>query len=677
MRRVIAGLLCAGMVVACAPDSGTPAQPERVLGLGVDLANLDRSVRPQDDFFRFVNGGWLATNEIPADRSRWGSFDALNEAAEENVLAIIRESAASDAPAGSDARKVGDLFRSFMDTETIEARGIAPIQPDLDRIAALRSAADLAAYWGDPATAAAPFGFYVWQDPQQSDVYITSLTQAGLGMPDRDYYLNDEERFATTRAQYAAHIAQMFELASIEGGAAAAQRVIALETRIARAHWTRIQNRDRNATYNKMTIAALAESAPGFNWPAYFTAGGVGEIEEIVVRQPDYMTTAAALVGGVPVRDWQDYHRYHLLRASAPYLPEAFVNAHFEFFGRALNGQPEIRARERRAVGAVEEALGMIVGKLYVERHFPPEAKARMDALVANLLAEFEVAIDGLEWMSDETKVEAQAKLAKFNTKIGYPDVWRDYSCVEIAPDDLVGNIRRAQLCEHRRTIGWLGQPVDRNEWLMTPQTVNAYYLSTMNEIVFPAAILQPPFFNVDADDAVNYGAIGGVIGHEITHGFDDQGRRSDGDGNLRDWWSAQDAEQFSARAQLMIDQYSAYEPIEGAFIQGGLSIGENIADLGGLTVAYHAYLRSLGGREAPVIDGFTGPQRVFLGWGQVWRIKYREEALRRQLVTGPHSPGEFRVRGPLSNMPEFYEAFEVQEGDGMYRPTDVRVKIW
>lgn len=677
MRRVIAGLLCAGMVVACAPDSGTPAQAERPLGLGVDLANMDRSVRPQDDFFRFVNGGWLASNEIPADRSRWGSFDALNEAAEQNVLAIVREAAATDAAEGTDARKVGDLFRSFMDTETIEARGITPIQADLARIDALRSHDDLVAYWGDPLTATAPFGFYVWQDPQQSDVYITSLTQAGLGMPDRDYYLNDDERFTALRTQYLAHIARMFELAGLEGGVDAAARILALETRIAQDHWTRIQNRDRNATYNKMSVAELSGSAPGFDWPAYFAAGGVGGIEQVVVRQPDYVASAAAFHREVPIADWQAYHRYHLLRASAAYLPEAFVAAHFDFFGRALSGQPEMRSREKRGVGVVENVLGFMVGKLYVERHFPPEAKARMDALVANLRAEFRVAIDALEWMSDETKVEAQAKLAKFNTKIGYPDVWRDYECVQISADDLVGNIRRSAACEHERMVNRLGQPVDRNEWLMTPQTVNAYYLSTMNEIVFPAAILQPPFFNVEADDAVNYGAIGGVIGHEITHGFDDQGRRSDGDGNLRDWWSEQDEAQFGARAQLMIDQYSGYEPIEGAFIQGGLSLGENIADLGGLTVAYHAYLRSLNGREPPVIEGFTGPQRVFLGWGQVWRIMYREEAMRRQLVTGPHSPGEYRVRGPLSNMPEFYEAFGVQEGDGMYRPEAVRVKIW
>ncbi|MCA1799097.1 MAG: M13 family peptidase [Xanthomonadaceae bacterium] len=673
----MAGLLCAGMVVACAPDSGTPARAERPLGLGVDLANMDRSVRPQDDFFRFVNGGWLASNEIPADRSRWGSFDALNEAAEENVLAIVREAAATDAAEGSDARKVGDLFRSFMDTETIEARGIAPIEADLARIAALRSHDDLVAYWGDPLTATAPFGFYVWQDPQQSDVYITSLTQSGLGMPDRDYYLNDDERFSTLRTQYLAHIAQMFELAGIEGGANAAARIMVLETRIARDHWTRIQNRDRNATYNKMTVAELSGSAPGFDWPAYFAAGGVGSIDEVVVRQPNYVASAATFYREAPLADWQAYHRYHLLRTNAAYLPEPFVAAHFDFFGRTLSGQPEMRAREKRGVGVVENVLGFMVGKLYVDRHFPPEAKARMDALVANLRAEFRVAIDALEWMSDETKVEAQAKLAKFNTKIGYPDVWRDYGCVEIAADDLVGNIRRSAACEHERMVNRLGQPVDRDEWLMTPQTVNAYYLSTMNEIVFPAAILQPPFFNVEADDAVNYGAIGGVIGHEITHGFDDQGRRSDGDGNLRDWWSEQDEAQFGTRAQLMIDQYSGYEPIEGAFIQGGLSLGENIADLGGLTVSYHAYLRSLNGSEPPVIEGFTGPQRVFLGWGQVWRIMYREEALRRQLVTGPHSPGEFRVRGPLSNMPEFYEAFGVQEGDGMYRPEDVRVKIW
>lgn len=650
-----------------------------VLGLGLDLDNMDRSVRPQDDFFQYVNGGWLENNTIPSDRSRWGSFDELRDIAEQQVLDIVTEVAAADAASGSLEQKIGDLYTSFMAVDDIQALGMEPLADELAQIDSLTSHDELLEYWAGAAQhqRAAPFGYGVGQDQRQSDQYITSLGQSGLGLPDREYYLSDDTRFADIREQYVAHITQLFELAGLADASAAAQRVLAVEERIAQGHWTRVENRDRNATYNRMTPEELAALTPDLNWPQYLDSAGLSGIEALVVRQPTYLEHVAGIYRDLSVAQWQDYQRYHLLRMSAPYLSDDFVDAHFDFFGRTLSGQPEMRSRERRAVNTVDALLGFAVGQVYVERHFQPEARERMDALVRNLLAAFEVAIDELEWMTPETKVEAQEKLSRLNTKIAYPDVWRDYDCVQIDANDLLGNIRRAGQCEYERMMDRLGQEVDRDEWFMTPQTVNAYYSATMNEIVFPAAILQPPFFNVEADDAINYGAIGAVIGHEITHAFDDQGRRSDGEGNLRDWWATQDEQQFRERADLMVQQFDAYEPVEGMNIQGALALGENIADLGGLTVSYQAWQRSLQGENSPVIEGFSGEQRFFMGWGQIWRISFREEALRQQLMTGPHAPGRYRVLGALSNMPEFYQAFDITEEDGMYRDPALRVKIW
>jgi len=557
--------------------------------------------------------------------------------------------------------------------------GIEPVQEDLAAVDALFSHDDLAAYWAGIAAGlgSAPFSYGVGQDQRQSDQYITSMGQSGLGMPDREYYLSDAARFVNLREQYLAHLASMFRLAGQPEPASAAGRVLAVETRIAEAQWTRIQNRDRNATYNRMSPAELAGMASELDWLQFFASAGLGDIDALVVRQPDYLAAVSDFYREVDMAHWRDYHRYHVLRSAAPYLSSAFVDAHFDFFGRTLNGQPEIRSREKRAVNAVESVLGFAVGREYVDLHFQDEARVRMDALVQNLMAAFADAIDDLEWMSAETKVEARDKLSKFNVKIAYPNEWRDYSCLEVDAADLLGNIRRANQCDFERIMSRLGQEVNREEWSMTPQRVNAYYSSTMNEIVFPAAILQPPFFDVEADDALNYGAIGAVIGHEITHAFDDQGRRSDGDGNLRDWWAEEDEQQFRERADLMVQQFDSYEPLPGINIQGALALGENIADLGGLTVSYQAWQRSLQGEEPAVIDGFSGEQRFFMGWAQIWRVAFREEALRRQLVTGPHSPGMYRVLGPLSNMPEFYHAFDVREGDGMYREPDLRVKIW
>lgn len=660
-------------------ENNTVVQTQTGLNSGIELANMDTNVAPQQDFFHYVNGSWMEKTEIPADKARWGSFDELRENAEKQVLAIVQQLAAEQHVKGSDEQKIADLYSSFLDEELAEVLGLNPLRGELAQIDNIKSHNDLTTLWGQwqRYRIGTPVAVYVGQDQKQSDQYITGASQSGLGLPDRDYYLKDDARSAELLSQYQAFIAKLWTLAGMDNAQQAAADIVALEKKIAAAQWSRIQNRDRNATYNKLTIAELTKLAPGFDWQAFLTAAGLGNINELVVRQPTYFTEFAKLQANTPVAQWQQYLKFHLIRSNAGNLSSAFADASFDFYGKTLNGLQEQRSREKRAVSLVDSNLGFMVGKKYVEQYFKPEAKARMDQMIENLRVAFRQSIDELEWMSPVTKKQAQIKLAKFNTKIGYPDKWRDYSCLEISPTDLVGNLRRSSECEYQRTIERLGKPVDRTEWGMTPQTVNAYYSSTMNEIVFPAAILQPPFFNVDADDAVNYGAIGGVIGHEFTHGFDDQGRRSDGDGNLRDWWTEQDAAQFQGRAQLMIDQYSSFNPIDDLHLQGALGLGENIADLGGLTVSYKAYQNSLNGQEGAVIDGFTPEQRFFMGWGQVWRIKFRDEALRQQVITGPHSPGMYRVLGTLSNMPQFYQAYDVKPGDGMYRDDKVRVKIW
>lgn len=676
------GLAACGKAPEPAANQAQPVAEVAVqaaLKSGIELTNLDTQVKPQQDFFRYVNGNWLAKTEIPADKSSWGSFNELRDSADQHVLTLIKAAAAKPAEAGSDTQKIGDLYRSYLDTAKIEALGIAPLASDLAAIDALNNPAQLAAFWGQlqQARYGTPVSLFVSQDQKNSDQYITGASQSGLGLPDRDYYLKTDEKSEQIKKQYQWMIAKYWELAGWPDGTKAAETVFAIESKLAAAQWSRVQNRDRTATYNKMTVAQLAELAPGFDWAALLSNAGLAAATELVVRQPGYFTAFAKLQQEVALADWQTYLKFHLIRSNASLLSSGFEQASFDFYGRVLSGLQEQKPREERAVTAINDNLGFMVGKLYVEKYFKPEAKERMDQLIKNLRVAFEQSINDLVWMSAETKVQAQEKLKKFNAKIGYPDVWRDYSCLSISADDLFGNMQRSNACEYQRMIGRLGKPVDRAEWGMTPQTVNAYYSSTMNEIVFPAAILQPPFFNVDADDAVNYGAIGGVIGHEITHGFDDQGRHSDGHGNLRDWWTPADAEQFKTRAQLMIDQYSAFNPIDDLRLQGALGLGENIADLGGLTVAYRAYQNSLQGQPAPVIDGFTGEKRFFIGWAQVWRTKFRDEALRQQVITGPHSPGMYRVLGVLSNMPEFYQAYDVKPGDGMYRPDAERVKIW
>ncbi len=648
--------------------------------LGVDTRNMDTSVRPQDDFFRYVNGMWLKNTPIPADRPMYGAFVELRDRSEEALRTIIEEAAATpNRQAGSDLQKVGDFYQSFMDEARIEALGIRPLRPELQRIARLRNQQALPEQFAhlQRIGVQTPFGFFVGQDGKQADRYIAYVSQSGLGLPDRDFYFNQGAQFDETRAAYVRYIETLLRLSGERNPAAAAQAIMALETRLAEAHWDRAKSRDRELTYNLKTVAELNALTPAFSWNHFIRAAGAEKTPAVVVRQPDYLEAMNAVLAQTPMPVLRQYLTFKLLDAYAPVLSRNFVDAQFAFRGQALSGLEEERPRWKRGVGAVEGALGEVVGRMYVERHFTPAQKERMQELVDNLIAAFRQGIDELEWMGPETRAEAQAKLARFNVKIGYPDRWRDYSALEVRAGDALGNAMRASQFAHNRMVNRLGQPIDRDEWGMTPQTVNAYYSSTMNEIVFPAAILQPPFFNMEADDAVNYGAIGAVIGHEISHGFDDQGRRSDGSGNLRDWWTEADNAAFQERANRLVEQYNQFCPLEGLCVNGRVGLGENIGDLSGLAVAYKAYRISLGGQEAPVIEGFTGDQRFFMGWAQIWRTLWREEALHRQLMTGPHSPGEFRVTGVLRNLPEFYAAFDVQPGDGMYLPPEQRVKIW
>ncbi|HEY0304481.1 MAG TPA: M13 family metallopeptidase, partial [Longimicrobiales bacterium] len=521
-----------------------------------------------------------------------------------------------------------------------------------------------------------PFTAGVQQDPKNSDVYIVGIGQSGLGMPDRDYYLRDDEKFNAVRKAYVDYITKVLTLAKQPDPAGAAQRILALETRLAEKQWDRARSRDRNATYNKLTQAELAKLSK-FDWPTYFTGIGIANPGDVVVRQPDYLQALDVIVAETPVSTWQEYMTFALLNNFAGELPRAFVDASFAFNGKVIAGAQEIRSRDKRAVSAAEGAIGEAVGQLYVEKHFNPAAKARMDELVKNLLAAFKVGIDELEWMSPETKAQAQDKLSKFKVKIGYTEKWQDYTALDIKADDALGNSLRAAKFRQSENAKRLGKPVERWRWGFLPQTVNASYNASNNEITFPAGILQPPFFNVDADDAVNYGAIGAVIGHEISHGFDDQGRKSDGNGNLRDWWTAEDAKKFEERTTKLGAQYESYEPLPGMKINGKLTMGENIGDLSGMAVAYRAYKISLNGREAPVIDGFTGDQRFFMGWAQVWRIKARDEALRNQLLTDSHSPGKYRAFVPLTNFDPFYTAWDIKPGDKLYREPADRVKIW
>jgi len=643
---------------------------------GVDLSTRKTAVKPGDDFFAYVNGSWLDTFAIPADKASYGVAEKLDDEARANVRKIIEDAAAAKAAAGTIEQKIGDFYASFMDTARIEAAGVGALKADLDHIAAAKTAADLSRLFGEPGFMS-PIGVYVGPDDKNPDAYFVNLVQSGLGLPDRDYYLKDDPKLKEIRTAYVAHIGRMLSLANVDDAPGKAARIMALETKIARAHWAAEKTRDAIANYNPKPRAAVAAFAPGLDWQAMFDVMEVGKWDLFNVNTPSAVKGIAALVASQPLDDWKAYLAYHQIHNSAPYLPKPIDDENFAFFGKTLAGRQTQRERWQRGTDLVNNALGEAIGQVYVKRHFPPEAKAKIDALVENMRAAYKANIETLTWMGPDTRAKALEKLASLRPKIGYPAKWKDYSSMNIMAGDVLANVRASELWSWRFNVNKLGKPVDKDEWLITPQTVNAYYFPGTNEITFPAAILQAPFFDPHADDAVNYGGIGAVIGHEIGHAFDDQGRLYDATGTLKDWWTKADDAAFTARAKGLVAQYNAFQALPGLNVNGQLTLGENIGDIGGLGVAYQAYKRSLGGKEAPVIDGLTGDQRFFLAFAQSWRSKLRDEVLRSQILSNPHSPALNRVNGSVRNVDAWYTAFNVQPGDKLYLPPEQRVKIW
>ncbi|MGB4708916.1 MAG: M13-type metalloendopeptidase [Fuerstiella sp.] len=667
--------ICSTLIVASALSC--TAVTAQDLFSGIDPDGFDRSVRPQDDLYQFVNGRWLLHTQIPSDKSNYGSFSGLADAAQENIRAIIEESAKN--PVDANSQKVGDLYASFMNEELIEKNGFKPVQAELDAIDQLSDMESVFRHMGYLNTIGigGPVGFFVTTDAKNSSRYLSAMIQSGTSLPDRDYYLEDEDKYVAAREALKSYIATLFKLAELPGGEQAASDILALETKLAKIQWSRTEIRDAEKRYNLYYVKDLAKLTPSLPWQAFFEAAGVPDIEEINVMTPSFFAGLDELGQSLSLNVAKHYLRFQVLDSAASFLSKPFVDANFELYSKQLGGVPEQEPRWKRGVDTTGGILGEAVGQLYVAKHFKPEAKQQMDVLVANLMKAYEISIADLSWMTDTTKQRALEKLHKITPKIGYPNKWRDYSKLEIKADDLVGNMRRASEFEHNRMIKKLGEPVDKEEWGMTPQTVNAYYNPTKNEIVFPAAILQPPFFDAEADNAANYGGIGAVIGHEISHGFDDQGSKYDGDGNLENWWTDEDKAAFGKLTSQLVAQYEGYKVLDGKPLNGNLTLGENIADLSGMAISYKAYILSLDGKEAPMIDGFTGSQRFFLGWSQIWRRLYRDEELIRRLVTDPHSPSHFRANGPVTNLNAFYEAFDVKPGDKLYKMPEDRIQIW
>ena len=646
---------------------------------GVDLAGMDRTVAPGQDFNQFVNGVYVKKLVIPSDKSSYGMFNQLRDLSQDRTKGIVEAAAAmKDAKPGSEAQKVGDFYAAFLDEAAIEAKGLAPLKPRLEAIAAIGDRTQLAKVFGQAIRLGVntPVGIMAMQDLKDPNIFSVYAGQGGLGMPDRDYYDVKIEKFADTRAKYLAHIAAMLKLAGIEGGEAKAKAIFDLEAKIAEVHWTKVQERQIDKLYNPSKVADLATAYPGLDWDTMLKTVGVGSAKELVVAHPSAVAGAAKLIAAEPLETWKDYLTFHALDDAAPFLPKAFVDERFAFHGKVLSGQPENQPRWKRGVDATTATLGEAVGKLYVAKYFPPEAKSQADLLVKNIIAAMDLRLSKLTWMDPKTKAAARAKLAKFTPKIGYPSKWRDYSNLEIRSGDALGNAERASEFGFQRQLDKIGKPIDRTEWGMTPMTVNAYANPLWNEIVFPAAILQAPFFDPKADPAVNYGGIGAVIGHEISHHFDDQGRKFDMDGKLSDWWTAEDVKRFTALTDKVVKQYAAYEPLKGTHVNGELTLGENMADLAGINVALDAYHRSLNGKKAKVIDGFTGDQRFFLGFGQIWRSKYRDTALLNQLTNDPHTVGYFRP-SVVRNLDAWYQAFGVKPGQALYLAPADRIKVW
>lgn len=685
-------LVCSAAWAAAGADAPAP----RFGAFGLDLATEDKSVRPGDDFYKYAEGQWLTTAKIPADRTSWGVFDELAVKSENDVKAILEQAAGKathgEAPRGSSEQKIGDFYRAFLDTARIETLGMKPAQAGLDAIAKAKTHADIAALIARPGWPLdGPIAYGIALDEKNPDRYVIAIAQSGLSLPDRDYYLKTDPEFVKIREQFVTHAAKMLALAGHPEGEAQqeAAQILAVETRIAKIHWDRARRRERDLTYNLMSVSSLERDAPAYPWAAAFAAGGVAAkwqaqkaagtpgAPEVVVAEWSAVPELARLFRSTPVSTWRTCLSYQYLTGTASVLPQAIDAENFAFYGRILNGQPEQRARWKRAVSAVNNALGEAVGELYVAQHFPPESKAAMEGLVGKVRQAYAEHIAAEPWMTPATRKVALEKLSAFRPKIGYPVRWRDYSKLEVRSDDAFGNRVRANAFEWHRQLARLDQPTDRDEWGMLPQEVDAYYNPTFNEIVFPAAILQPPFFDPKADPAVNYGAIGGVIGHEMGHGFDDQGAKSDARGILRTWWKPEDVDAFKQRTQVLADQYDKFEPLPGLHINGRLTLGENIGDLGGLTMAHEAYRISLKGADSPVLDGLSADQRFFLSWAQVWRALDRPEALRNQILTDPHSPEEYRVNGVVRNLDDWYRAFDVRSSDKLYLAPGQRVRIW
>ena len=659
-----------------APPAASPA-PKAVIGdCGLDLTAGNPRVKPGDDFFAYAGGAWYDSFTIPADRPGYGPFDKLDELSKERVRGIIEHTAAAHAASGAPEQQIGDFYAAFMDEAAIETNGLAPAQPDLERIAAAKTRADIARLFGEPGFATF-FDVELPADFKNPDRYSVFISQSTQGLPDRDYYLKDDPKLKEVRAKYLAYIEQMLTLGGASDAAARARDIMALETEIAKVQWPLEKRRDVDAIYNPRTKPQLLGQAPAFPWQVFFEAQQLGARQDLVLAEPSAIQGIAEIFNRTPMVTLRAFLTFHYLSGHAAYLPKRFDEAHFAFYGQVLRGQPQQRDRWKRGVDAVDGALGESVGRLYVVQYFPPDSKAKMQQLVADLRAALSERIDKLDWMTPQTKSRAHEKLVMFTPKIGYPDKWKDYSTLVIRRDDLIGNVRRATEWDWNYHVARLDKPVDRAEWQMTPQTINAYYNPSNNEIVFPAAILQPPFFDPNADAAVNYGAIGAVIGHEIGHGFDDQGRKFGPDGAMQDWWTPQDSEVFKARTERLIREFSGFEALPGLKVNGASTIGENIGDLGGLNMAYEAYRISLKGQPAPVIDGLSGDQRFFLAYAQVWRAKYRDGFLRELVMSDVHSPDNLRVNGPLPNIDAWYTAFNVQPGDKLYIKPEDRVRIW
>ena len=656
---------------------GSAAHADSALISGIQTADMDKTVRPQDDLFQYANGTWLRDVPIPPDRASYGVDSMMTEHSLLQQRDLIEAAQTSTDP---EARKVSDLYSSYMNEAQVERLGTRPLHAELQLAEGIKRASDIGALMGhlDRIGIASPLSTFVRPDSKHSAQYAFWIMQSGLGLPDRDYYLSDDARLVGFRTKYREHVEKMLHLLGDAAPGKEADTILALETAIAKLQWTRVANRDPQKTYNPKSPAQLAKDAPAIDWNDYFTEAGLtSALPTLVVRQPDYLQGLSALIESTPVATWRSYFRFRVLSSRAPYLTRAFVEEDFAFNQGVLQGTQQAPDRWKRGTRLVDRLLGEASGKLYVAMYFPPAAKARIDELVRNLLKAYAVSIDQLPWMSAATKAEAQAKLRKINVKIGYPDHWRDYSALKILPNDLLGNVRRAQEFERNRKLAQLGGPVDRNEWSMSAPTVNAYYNPSVNEIVFPAGQLQPPAFDPAADDAFNYGSAGALIGHEISHGFDDQGSQYDSDGNLRDWWTPEDHAKFKAKTELLIKEYDAFEPVPGFHVNGALTLGENIADIAGIEIAYKAYIASLNGREPPIIDGMTADQRFYIGFAQSWLGKQRDESAIAQVKSDPHSPEKYRTNGVVVHMPSFYSAFSVVSGDKMYRQPELRITLW